>query len=133
MLLQCGLGAYGLALIHIAAHSLYKAHAFLTAGSTVGAVPRAAIPLATPALTLGVLAGGADRHRGSHRAARAGTRRAGPAVGLRGGARAGARLRTRPRLVGGRRRGHWSLRSVAAAAVGLRGHLRTARRRPAFF
>ena len=58
MLLQCGLGAYGLALIHIAAHSLYKAHAFLTAGSTVGAVPRAAIPLATPALTLGVLVGG---------------------------------------------------------------------------
>ena len=58
MLLQCGLGAYGLALIHIAAHSLYKAHAFLTSGSTVGAVPRAAIPLATPALTLGVLVGG---------------------------------------------------------------------------
>jgi NAD(P)H-quinone oxidoreductase subunit 5 len=58
MLLQCGLGAYGLALIHIAAHSLYKAHAFLTAGSTVGAVPRAAIPLATPALTLGLLVGG---------------------------------------------------------------------------
>ena len=58
MLLQCGLGAYGLALIHIVAHSLYKAHAFLTAGSTVGAVPRAAIPLATPALTLGVLVGG---------------------------------------------------------------------------
>lgn len=58
MLLQCGLGAYGLALLHIAAHSLYKAHAFLTAGSTVGAVPRAAIPLATPALTLGVLVGG---------------------------------------------------------------------------
>ncbi|MEI7957080.1 MAG: proton-conducting transporter membrane subunit, partial [Verrucomicrobiota bacterium] len=58
MMLQCGLGAYGLALIHIAAHALYKAHAFLTAGSTVGAVPRAAIPLATPAITLGVLVGG---------------------------------------------------------------------------
>ena len=58
MLLQCGLGAYGLALIHIAAHSLYKAHAFLTAGSTVGAVPRAAIPLTTRALSLGVLVGG---------------------------------------------------------------------------
>jgi NAD(P)H-quinone oxidoreductase subunit 5 len=57
MMLQCGLGAYGLALLHIAAHSLYKAHAFLTAGSTIGAVPRAAIKLKTPALTLGVLGG----------------------------------------------------------------------------
>ena len=58
MILQCGLGAYGLALLHIVAHSLYKAHAFLTAGSTIGAIPRAAIPLRTPALTIGVLAGG---------------------------------------------------------------------------
>jgi NAD(P)H-quinone oxidoreductase subunit 5 len=58
MILQCGLGAYGLALLHICAHSLYKAHAFLTAGSTIGAVPRAALPLHNGALTLGVLAGG---------------------------------------------------------------------------
>ncbi|MBL9207976.1 MAG: hypothetical protein JNN01_23025 [Opitutaceae bacterium] len=58
MLLQCGLGAYGLALLHLAAHSLYKAHAFLTAGSSVGAVPRAALPLRTPALTIGLLVGG---------------------------------------------------------------------------
>ncbi|HVT71951.1 MAG TPA: NADH-quinone oxidoreductase subunit L [Lacunisphaera sp.] len=58
MMLQCGLGAYGLALLHLVAHSLYKAHAFLTAGSTVGAVPRAAVPLRTPALTLGLLTGG---------------------------------------------------------------------------
>lgn len=57
MILQCGVGAYGLALLHIAAHSLYKAHAFLTAGSTIGAVPRAAVPLRAPALTFGVLAG----------------------------------------------------------------------------
>lgn len=57
MILQCGLGAYALALLHIVAHSLYKAHAFLTAGSTIGAVPRAAIPLRTPALALGVLVG----------------------------------------------------------------------------
>jgi NAD(P)H-quinone oxidoreductase subunit 5 len=57
MLLQCGLGAYGLALLHIAAHSLYKAHAFLTAGSTIGALPRAAVPLRTPALVFGVIAG----------------------------------------------------------------------------
>ncbi len=58
MILQCGLGAFGLALLHIVAHSLYKAHAFLTAGSTIGAVPRAAIPLQTRALTLGVLTAG---------------------------------------------------------------------------
>lgn len=57
MMLQCGLGAFGLALLHIVAHSLYKAHAFLTAGSTIGLVPRAAIPLKTGALTLGVLGG----------------------------------------------------------------------------
>lgn len=58
MILQCGLGAYGLALLHICAHSLYKAHAFLTAGSTIGAVPRAALPLRNGALTVGLLAGG---------------------------------------------------------------------------
>jgi NAD(P)H-quinone oxidoreductase subunit 5 len=35
MLLECGLGAYSLALLHLVAHSLYKAHAFLASGSTV--------------------------------------------------------------------------------------------------
>ncbi len=35
MLMQCGLGAYGLALVHLLAHSLYKAHAFLDTGATV--------------------------------------------------------------------------------------------------
>jgi len=35
MLLQCGLGAWPLALLHLVAHSLYKAHAFLATGSTV--------------------------------------------------------------------------------------------------
>lgn len=35
MLVQCGLGAYELALLHLVAHSLYKAHAFLSSGSTV--------------------------------------------------------------------------------------------------
>lgn len=58
MMLQCGLGAFGLALLHLVAHSLYKAHAFLHAGSTIGAVPRAAIPLRTPALVVGLLSGG---------------------------------------------------------------------------
>ncbi len=35
MLLQCGLGAFSSALVHIVAHSLYKAHAFLSSGSVV--------------------------------------------------------------------------------------------------
>lgn len=35
MLLQCGLGAFALAVLHIVAHSLYKAHAFLSSGSVV--------------------------------------------------------------------------------------------------
>ncbi len=35
MLMQCGLGLYDLALLHLMAHSLYKAHAFLGAGGAV--------------------------------------------------------------------------------------------------
>lgn len=35
MILQCGLGLFPLALLHIVAHSLYKAHAFLASGSAV--------------------------------------------------------------------------------------------------
>jgi NAD(P)H-quinone oxidoreductase subunit 5 len=35
MLLQCGLGAFSAAVLHIVAHSLYKAHAFLSSGSVV--------------------------------------------------------------------------------------------------
>ncbi|MEI6486765.1 MAG: NADH-quinone oxidoreductase subunit L [Sphingomonadales bacterium] len=35
MMLQCGLGAWPAALLHIVAHSLYKAHAFLSSGSVV--------------------------------------------------------------------------------------------------
>jgi NAD(P)H-quinone oxidoreductase subunit 5 len=35
MLLQCGLGAFSAALLHIVAHSLYKAHAFLSSGSVI--------------------------------------------------------------------------------------------------
>ena len=33
MMLQCGLGSFAAALLHIVAHSLYKAHAFLSSGS----------------------------------------------------------------------------------------------------
>ena len=35
MMMQCGLGLYDLALLHLVAHSLYKAHAFLGAGGAV--------------------------------------------------------------------------------------------------
>jgi len=35
MLLQCGLGAFAAALLHIVAHSLYKAHAFLSSGGVI--------------------------------------------------------------------------------------------------
>ncbi|MDE2304578.1 MAG: NADH-quinone oxidoreductase subunit L [Gammaproteobacteria bacterium] len=35
MVMECGLGLYDLALLHLLAHALYKAHAFLTAGDAV--------------------------------------------------------------------------------------------------
>lgn len=35
MMLQCGLGAFSAAMLHIVAHSLYKAHAFLNSGSVL--------------------------------------------------------------------------------------------------
>jgi NAD(P)H-quinone oxidoreductase subunit 5 len=35
MMLECGLGAFPAALLHIVAHSLYKAHAFLSSGSVI--------------------------------------------------------------------------------------------------
>jgi len=37
MLLECGLGLYSLAMLHLVAHSFYKAHAFLASGSGVDA------------------------------------------------------------------------------------------------
>lgn len=50
MMLQCGLGLFALALLHIVAHSLYKAHAFLSAGGAVERVSaiRRPGPVATP-------------------------------------------------------------------------------------
>ena len=50
MLLQCGLGLWPLALLHIVAHSLYKAHAFLGSGEAVRAVlqSRKPGPIAVP-------------------------------------------------------------------------------------
>jgi NAD(P)H-quinone oxidoreductase subunit 5 len=38
MILQCGLALFPLALLHIVAHSLYKAHAFLASGGAVAQV-----------------------------------------------------------------------------------------------
>lgn len=44
MILQCGLALFPLALLHIVAHSLYKAHAFLSAGGAVERVTAARRP-----------------------------------------------------------------------------------------
>ncbi|MCA3555638.1 proton-conducting transporter membrane subunit [Aestuariivirga sp.] len=54
MLLQCGLGLWTLALLHIVAHSLYKAHAFLSSGGAVRAV--AAVKRPGPVAVPGVAA-----------------------------------------------------------------------------
>lgn len=50
MTLQCGLGLFPLALLHIVAHSLYKAHAFLASGGAVEQVvsTRRPGPVAVP-------------------------------------------------------------------------------------
>lgn len=40
MILQCGLGAFAAALLHIVAHSLYKAYAFLSAGGVAAEIAR---------------------------------------------------------------------------------------------
>jgi NAD(P)H-quinone oxidoreductase subunit 5 len=62
MLMQCGLGLWPMALLHLVAHSLYKAHAFLGAGGTVREtlVGRLAEPAPAPHLVeIGVgVAGG---------------------------------------------------------------------------
>ncbi len=52
MLLQCGLGLWTLALLHIIAHSLYKAHAFLSSGGAVADVAsiRRPGPVAAPSV-----------------------------------------------------------------------------------
>ncbi len=50
MVMQCGLALFPLALLHIVAHSLYKAHAFLSAGEAVErlAAARRPGPVAVP-------------------------------------------------------------------------------------
>ncbi len=44
MMLQCGLGAFPAALLHIVAHAAYKAHAFLATGSVLEAAARVQAP-----------------------------------------------------------------------------------------
>jgi NAD(P)H-quinone oxidoreductase subunit 5 len=48
MMLECGLGAFGLAVLHLVAHSLYKAHAFLSSGSIVNMSKAAWTPTGRP-------------------------------------------------------------------------------------
>lgn len=52
MVLQCGLALFPLALLHIVAHSLYKAHAFLSSGGAVAQVAanRRPGPVAVPGM-----------------------------------------------------------------------------------
>jgi NAD(P)H-quinone oxidoreductase subunit 5 len=67
MVMECGLGLYTLALLHLIGHSLYKAHAFLSASGVVedtrvrlmrGSVtPSMASMLAAPLLSAAVIAG----------------------------------------------------------------------------
>lgn len=62
MLMQCGLGMWDMALLHLLAHSLYKAHAFLSAGGSVRRATLAQMTLGTAppggaGWTLGVLIG----------------------------------------------------------------------------
>lgn len=64
MLLECGLGLYSLAMLHLVTHSLYKAHAFLSSGSGVDLFRAPAIPKphsgCHPAQLLLALAAGAS-------------------------------------------------------------------------
>jgi NAD(P)H-quinone oxidoreductase subunit 5 len=50
MMLQCGLGAFSLAILHLVAHSLYKAYAFLDSGNLGGRTraPRSQRPAPAP-------------------------------------------------------------------------------------
>ncbi|WP_143889978.1 NADH-quinone oxidoreductase subunit L [Tepidimonas alkaliphilus] len=62
MLLECALGLYSLAMLHLVAHSLYKAHAFLASGSGADAyrAPVLRGPVAAPsrlAVVAALLAG----------------------------------------------------------------------------
>ncbi len=53
MLLECGLGLYSLAMLHLVGHSLYKAHAFLSSGSGVDVFRAPAVRPAQSTPTIG--------------------------------------------------------------------------------
>lgn len=53
MLVECALGAWQLAILHLVAHSFYKAHAFLHSGSRVESYRVAALLVSAPAISLG--------------------------------------------------------------------------------
>ncbi len=59
MMLECGLGAFHLALLHLVGHSLYKAYAFLSTGSAVAAAqprpPRPGLLTILAGLAVGAL------------------------------------------------------------------------------
>lgn len=57
MLLLCGLGAFPVAILHLVAHSFYKAHAFLSSGSAVESARAAPAAVPRPVTTASVLAG----------------------------------------------------------------------------
>lgn len=53
MLMECGLGLYSLALLHIVSHAVYKAHAFLSSGSVVDHFRFPVIPAMPRVATMG--------------------------------------------------------------------------------
>ena len=67
MVMECGLGLYTLAMLHLIGHSLYKAHAFLSASTAVeaarlrmmrsAAAPSVASLILAPVLSMGLIAG----------------------------------------------------------------------------
>ena len=57
MLLQCGFGAFAAATLHIVAHSLYKAHAFLASGSAVDVAQSSPRSISAPRLQMITLLG----------------------------------------------------------------------------
>ena len=63
MMLECGLGAFSIAMLHLLGHSLYKAHAFLSAGNAVLTAPEedgtGSLGRLPAAIVLGVAALGA--------------------------------------------------------------------------
>jgi len=59
MLMQCGLGIWEMALLHLLAHSVYKAHAFLAAGGVVRQTQRRQLAIAADSPGIGPVVVGA--------------------------------------------------------------------------